>query len=133
MRRARELGVDDAGAEVKAGGGFGAGRVGLAASGLLASGWLPLGRAEIEAGVGVLADSAPAATSAESLPAKSGSIMAWASRMSWRKDSMAMRARGERSRFAMAEERAFQVDWPVSRASRSRVSRVVLPMPRTGC
>jgi hypothetical protein len=60
------------------------------------------------------------ATSAESLPAKSGSIMACASRMSWRKDSSAMSARVGMRRLAMAAPSASQVETPVSRASRSR-------------
>ena len=77
-------------------------------------------------------DSAPAATSAASLPAKSGSIIACASRISWRKDSIAISARVGMRWLAMAALRASQVETPVSRASRSRVSSEVLPMPRAG-
>ena len=87
-------------------------------------------RAEAEAGVGVVG--ADSATSAASLPAKSGSIMACASRMSWRKDSSAMSARVGMRRLAMAAAVASHVERPVSRARRSRVSSVVLPMPRAG-
>ena len=72
------------------------------------------------------------ATSAASLPAKSGSIMACASRISCRKLSSAIAARVGMRRFAIAAAVASQVETPVSRASRSTVSSVVLPIPRVG-
>ena len=58
--------------------------------------------------------------------------MACASRMSWRKDSSAISARVGIRRLAMAAASASHVDRPVSSARRSRVSSVVLPMPRAG-